>query len=184
MNAYNFSSWFGGNMEERSLWQLTCLFLVLVSLLSSVSEAATCNCKQHKAEASANDTCSLSESSTFCSISFGGASKSTQEEFENLVQKMDLSKEIKIGPGEAFEQYWKALVSGQEVSEEAIIAMALASVPLEQADNLRSKFLDLFKPGSGALRNFIRDLTDKRCARAYSGDFSVMIKAGPADQDC
>lgn len=59
--------------------KIASLSVVLATLISTSSLAKDCECQQHKAGASGNGSCSLTESSSKCSISYtASTSKTTQ----------------------------------------------------------------------------------------------------------
>lgn len=50
----------------------------IISLITSTAFAAECACKQHDAKASGDTACSRTESSSFCTISYGSSAESRE----------------------------------------------------------------------------------------------------------
>lgn len=72
-------------------------FLVLAIVLIPVRtvQAKDCDCKQHKAGASGNGTCSLSEDASRCSITYSASASKAISEVESIAQKYNIRVPVK-----------------------------------------------------------------------------------------
>lgn len=156
----------------------------VVALLSplDIASAKTCKCEQHKAEATAESSCSRTESTDYCTISFSSSANSDAPNFDRLLEQLPKTQPLEFAD-------WKFAAQNmgdypaKPVGGATLTSVALWAIPEENLQSVAGDFSALFEAGSSSLEGLVADFNEDGCVQAERGNFKVLIIAWSSDKN-
>jgi hypothetical protein len=164
---------------------LAAALLLAVSILPFTASAKTCKCENHKAEATGQGTCSLTETPDLCSVTFTIPVADAQSPASSVFEQ---NFKVFADSNVQFENYSFASQNAADfqfkpVMGSSLATLALSSIPTEVVESLRPEFATLFAAGSPRLQSIAEDYNSDGCVDVREGDLRILIIAWQSEKN-
>lgn len=165
-------------MITRANWMIAIAIILALSIVKAPAIAKECKCDKHNAKASGSGSCSLSEDTSYCSITYSGSEKKSQGlTVTELVGKFGIT----IKPEDALVALDKDRPTDINPNNlrQIIAAALLSTLPGELSPPLRSELPSMVEK---ILNLDTKGFQKTGCLNLSAGDFRFFLISKYSEQ--
>jgi hypothetical protein len=150
------------------------LFLI-VSSLGGISVAKECKCEKHEAKATGSGSCSLTEDTSYCDITFTGGSSSSSQSAP-VITSLQKRFTLSIKPESALAQLNQREANGfsSDDIKQIIVAALMNTVPLDVAQPTSAQ-IELVVSNIFDDKSIAESFRSTGCINLRNGDFRFFL---------